>query len=94
MSEDEFYETLDAFTNKAIFETDDQGRIVRDEQGNVRKLVWPDDADQSTDGEIAGEADRLSAEEITGTNDSRRNGGEYEAARGGGPIGGFARRGE
>ena len=25
MTEDEFYETLDAFTNKAIFETDDRG---------------------------------------------------------------------
>ena len=31
MTEDEFYETLDAFTNKAIFETDEFGRVVRDE---------------------------------------------------------------
>ena len=47
MTEDEFYETLDAFTNKAIFETDENGRIVRDESGEVRKLAWPD-GDEAT----------------------------------------------
>jgi N-acetyl sugar amidotransferase len=35
MTEDEFYETLDAFTNKAIFLTDETGRIVRDDDGEV-----------------------------------------------------------
>jgi hypothetical protein len=35
MTEAEFYETLDSFTNKAIFLTDDEGRIVRDESGEV-----------------------------------------------------------
>jgi hypothetical protein len=41
MSEDEFYETLDAFTNKAIFVTDDDGRIVRDENGDVIMKISP-----------------------------------------------------
>ena len=50
MTEDEFYETLDAFTNKAIFETDDDGRIVRDENGEVRKLAWPDGDEATGDG--------------------------------------------
>jgi N-acetyl sugar amidotransferase len=93
MTEDEFYETLDAFTNKAIFETDDEGRILRDENGEVRKLVWPDDAEQQTDDDIASAARGLTAEEISGTGDARRNGGEYEAAKGG-PIGRFAARDE
>jgi N-acetyl sugar amidotransferase len=35
MTEAEFYETLDSFTNKAIFLTDDEGRIARDENGEV-----------------------------------------------------------
>jgi N-acetyl sugar amidotransferase len=43
MTEDEFYETLDAFTNKAIFVTDEEGKIVRDERGEVVKKVWPDE---------------------------------------------------
>ncbi len=91
MSEDEFYETLDAFTNKAIFETDAEGRILRDENGDVRKLVWPDDADQQTDAGIAAAAHDLTAEEISGTGEARRNGGNFEAAQGG-PIGRFTAR--
>lgn len=35
MTEDELYETLDAFTNKAMFVTDEDGRIARDESGEV-----------------------------------------------------------
>lgn len=42
MSEDEFYETLDVFTNKAIFVTDDQGRVVRDENGDVVIKISPE----------------------------------------------------
>ena len=42
----------------------------------IRRALAPLADDPATDGEIAVEADRLSAEEITGTNDSRRNGGE------------------
>lgn len=42
MSEDEFYETLDAFTNKSVFFTDEEGSIVRDANGDVIKKVWPD----------------------------------------------------
>lgn len=41
MTEEEFYETLDAFTNKAIFETDENGRIVRDENGDVIMKISP-----------------------------------------------------
>lgn len=39
MTEDEFYETLDQFTNKMLFATDDDGRILRDENGEV-VLLW------------------------------------------------------
>ena len=35
MTEDDFYETLDSFTNKALFLTDEEGRIVRDSNGEV-----------------------------------------------------------
>lgn len=42
MDEDEFYETLDMFTNKAIFVTDADGRIVRDENGEVQIQISPD----------------------------------------------------
>ena len=42
MDEDEFYETLDAFTNKAIFVTDADGRIVRDANGEVQIQISPD----------------------------------------------------
>jgi N-acetyl sugar amidotransferase len=41
MSESEFYETLDAFTNKAIFLTDEEGRILRDENGDVSLKTSP-----------------------------------------------------
>ena len=41
MTEDEFYETLDSFTNKAIFVTDEHGRIVRDENGEVIMKISP-----------------------------------------------------
>lgn len=52
MSEEEFYETLDAFTNKAIFVTDEDGRIVRDENGDVIRNVWPEpDTDTEVDAE-------------------------------------------
>ena len=52
MTEEEFYETLDAFTNKAIFVTDDEGRIVRDANGDVIRNVWPEpDADTDVDAE-------------------------------------------
>jgi N-acetyl sugar amidotransferase len=54
MTEEEFYETLDAFTNKAIFVTDENGRLVRDEDGEVVKKVWPD-------GEAVAEGERLAA---------------------------------
>ncbi len=42
MTEDEFYETLDAFTNKAIFVTDENGRVVRDENGEVIMKISPE----------------------------------------------------
>ena len=42
MDEDEFYETLDDFTNKAIFVTDADGRIVRDANGEVQIQISPD----------------------------------------------------
>jgi len=52
MSEEEFYETMDAFTNKAIFVTDEEGRIVRDENGDVIKKIWPEpDGDTDVDAE-------------------------------------------
>ena len=101
MTEDEFYETLDAFTNKAIFKTDENGRIIRDENGDVQKLVWPDDDAPATDEETRETAHELIAEELTGTNDARRRGGEFESAHAeaagnshGGPIGQFASRDE
>jgi N-acetyl sugar amidotransferase len=80
MTEDEFYETLDAFTNKAIFETDDNGRIVRDQSGEVRKLAWPD-GDEATGDGARDAARQLTAEELTGTGDARRNGQGFETAR-------------
>jgi N-acetyl sugar amidotransferase len=101
MTEDEFYETLDAFTNKAIFKTDENGRIVRDANGEVQKLVWPDDDSPATDGDIRQAAHDLEAEEMSGTGDARRRGGEYDEAHAraaanshGGPIGQFASRDE
>jgi hypothetical protein len=51
MSEEEFYETLDAFTNKAIFVTDENGRLVRDDNGEVVKKVWPDGEGAVAEGE-------------------------------------------
>ena len=45
MSEDEFYETLDAFTNKALFVTDENGKIVRDQNGEVIRKARPDTAE-------------------------------------------------
>jgi hypothetical protein len=101
MTEDEFYETLDAFTNKAIFKTDEYGRIVRDENGEVQKLRWPDDDVDETDGRARDAADALTAEEISGTRDARRRGREFDSAHAravegngtavptGGPIGRF-----
>jgi N-acetyl sugar amidotransferase len=100
MTEDEFYETLDAFTNKAIFRTDEYGRIVRDVNGDVEKLAWPDDDEGATDDGVREAAQALTAEEISGTGDARRRGGEYDAAHAranggngaipaGGPIGRF-----
>jgi N-acetyl sugar amidotransferase len=41
MDEEEFYETLDMFTNKAIFVTDADGRIVRDANGDVQIKISP-----------------------------------------------------
>jgi len=51
MSEDEFYETLDLFTNKTIFVTDENGKIVRDENGDVLKKVWPEDTEPAEEKE-------------------------------------------
>ncbi len=51
MTEEEFYETLDAFTNKAIFVTDENGRLVRDDNGEVVKKVWPDGEGAVAEGE-------------------------------------------
>ena len=42
MTEDELYMTLDAFTNKALFVTDEEGRVVRDEKGDVTLKVSPE----------------------------------------------------
>jgi N-acetyl sugar amidotransferase len=98
MTEDEFYETLDAFTNKAIFKTDENGRILRDANGEVQKLVWPDDEGVVTDADIHEAAHDLTVEEMTGTNAARRRGHEHAPAgvptSNGGPIGQFASRDE
>lgn len=37
ISEEEFYETLDRFTNYSIFLTDEEGELIRDEGGNLIK---------------------------------------------------------
>jgi N-acetyl sugar amidotransferase len=49
ISEDELYMTLDAFTNKALFVTDENGRIVRDENGDVILKVSPADTEPQPD---------------------------------------------
>jgi hypothetical protein len=74
MTEDEFYETLDAFTNKALFATDEEGRVLRDENGEVIKLAWPareKHKERSPLGERGGEvvarSSALTAEVLTGT---------------------------
>jgi N-acetyl sugar amidotransferase len=60
MTEDEFYETLDAFTNKAIFVTDEVGKIVRDENGEVIKKVWPE-PEEAVIEDAEGVAERVNA---------------------------------
>jgi hypothetical protein len=59
--------------------------------------VWPDDDSEATDETTREAAHELVAEEMTGTNDARRRGGEFEAAHAeaagnsrGGPIGQYA----
>lgn len=68
MSEDEFYETLDAFTNKALFAVDERGRVIRDENGEVEFLARPESAGGDEDGDDAREhAPELAVETLTGT---------------------------
>ena len=43
MNEDEFFRVCDVFTNKTIFVTDEHGRPVRDEEGNLIKINCDND---------------------------------------------------
>jgi len=39
---DEFIKICDKFTNKKIFKTDSRGNLVKDKNGNLTKLVYPE----------------------------------------------------
>ncbi|MFH0922973.1 MAG: N-acetyl sugar amidotransferase [Candidatus Micrarchaeota archaeon] len=39
MTEEEFFRVVDSFTNKAVFKTDGNGKIVRDSEGNLINLM-------------------------------------------------------
>ena len=40
ITRDEFYKIVDKFTNKELFKTDGEGNLIRDENGNIEKLVF------------------------------------------------------
>ena len=40
ITREEFYKIVDKFTNKELFKTDDNNKLVRDENGNIEKLVY------------------------------------------------------
>ena len=40
ITREEFYKIVDKFTNKELFKTDVNGELIRDENGNIEKLVY------------------------------------------------------
>ena len=40
ITREEFYKIVDKFTNKELFKTNDNEQLVRDENGNIEKLVY------------------------------------------------------
>ena len=42
LSKEDFYEIVDKFANKEIFETDSNGKFIRDQDGNLQKKFWPE----------------------------------------------------
>ena len=41
MTEEHFFEVLDRFTNRLLFETDSSGKLVKDNQGNLQRKYFP-----------------------------------------------------
>jgi hypothetical protein len=41
ISETEFFENLDLFTNKRLFQTDDKGQLIKDNMRNLTPLYRP-----------------------------------------------------
>jgi len=41
ITEDEFNKNLDSFTNKTLFERDENGRLKKDDDGNLIRKFWP-----------------------------------------------------
>ena len=39
ITREEFYKIVDKFTNKELFKTDDNNKLIRDENGNIRKII-------------------------------------------------------
>lgn len=43
LSVEEFIAICDRWTNRDIFKTDAQGRLIKDRQGNLTKVLYPDE---------------------------------------------------
>lgn len=41
LDKEEFYNVVDKFANKEIFKLDENGKFLRDEDGNLEKKFWP-----------------------------------------------------
>jgi len=40
LTEDEFHKICDKFTNKKLFKTDENGNLIKDEYGNIQKILY------------------------------------------------------
>jgi hypothetical protein len=58
-SEEEFYKTLDRFTNKKIFLTDENGNFIRDENGDVIKKDYGYDEGEESDLELGEDVKKI-----------------------------------